>query len=48
MTCEYAIKNNLCLGCGLAEANNADNCEYREKSGLDICKRIIEGEQIKL
>ena len=49
MTCEYAIKNNLCLGCGLAEVNNADNCEYREKSGLDLCKRILEtGEQIKI
>ena len=49
MTCEYAIKNNLCLGCGLAEVNNADNCEYREKSGLDLCTRILEtGEQIKI
>lgn len=49
MTCEEAIKKNLCLGCGLAELNpNADNCEYREKSGLDMCKKILKGEQIKI
>ena len=49
MTCKEAIEKGLCLGCGLGiENNNADNCEYREKSGLDLCKRIIEGEQIKL
>ena len=40
MTCEESIKNKLCLGCGLAEINvNANNCEYRLKSGLDLCKR---------
>ena len=34
---------------GLAEQNiNADNCEYREKSGLDMCKKIIEGVQMKI
>ena len=42
MRCEEAIKSNLCLGCGLAELNpNADNCEYREKSGLEVCKEIL-------
>ena len=49
MTCEEAIKKNLCLGCALAELNpNVDNCEYREKSGLDMCKKILKGEQIKI
>ena len=49
MRCEEAIKSNLCLGCGLAELNpNADNCEYREKSGLEVCKKILEGEQLKI
>ena len=49
MTCEEAIKKNLCLGCGLAELNpNADNCEYREKQGLEICKQILEGKQLKI
>lgn len=49
MTCEYAIKNGLCLGCNLAEQNiNADNCEYREQNGLDLCKKIIEGIQQKI
>ena len=34
---------------GLAEQNiNADNCEYREQSGLDLCKKIIEGVQMKI
>lgn len=34
---------------GLAELNpNADNCEYREKSGLDMCKKILKGEQIEI
>lgn len=49
MTCEQAIKSKLCLGCNLAEQNiNADNCEYREKSGLDMCKKIIKGVQMKI
>lgn len=49
MTCEESIKSNLCLGCGLAELNpKADNCEYREKSGLEACKKILEGEQMKI
>lgn len=49
MTCEEVIKNNLCLGCGLAENNpNADNCKYREQRGLDLCKKIIEGVQQKI
>ena len=44
-----AIEKGLCLGCSLAEQNiNADNCEYREKSGLDMCKKILEGEQMKI
>ena len=48
MTCEEAIKNNLCLGCGVAENNpNADDCEYREKSGLEKCKELLEGKQMK-
>lgn len=49
MTCEEAIKYNLCLGCALAEVNiNADKCEYREKSGIEICKKILKGEQMKI
>lgn len=49
MTCEQVIKNNLCLGCNLAELNiNADKCEYREQSGYDLCRRIIEGVQMKI
>lgn len=49
MTCKQVIKNGLCLGCGLAELNiNADNCKYREQSGLDFCKKIIEGVQMNL
>ncbi len=49
MNCEQAIINKLCLGCGLAENNiNADNCEYREKSGLDICKKILKGDQVEI
>lgn len=49
MKCEEVIKNNLCLGCSLAEQNiNADNCEYREQSGLDLCKKILQGSQIKM
>ena len=49
MTCKEAIEKGLCLGCGLAELNsNADNCEYREKSGLEICKQILEGKQLKI
>ena len=50
MKCSEAIIKNLCLGYMRLEQEdgNADNCEYREKSGLDICKRIIEGEQIRI
>ena len=49
MTCEEAIKNNLCLGCRLAETNiNADECKYREKSGLEKCKELLEGVQMKI
>ena len=49
MTCEEAIKNNLCLGCRLAEYNpNADECKYREKSGKERCKELLEGEQMKI
>lgn len=50
MTCDDAIKNNLCLGCSLAEKNpNADNCEYRERSGIEKCQKILlEGEQMKI
>ena len=49
MRCEDAIRNKLCLGCTLAEQNiNADNCEYREKSGLEQCKKIIEGVQMRI
>ena len=47
MTCKESIEKGVCLGCGLAVQNNADNCEYRE-NGLDLCKRILEGEQIRL
>ena len=49
MTGEEAIKKRLCLGCGLAEQNiNSDNCKYREQSGLDLCKKILQGSQIKM
>lgn len=49
MTCEESIKRGLCLGCNLSEQNiNADNCEYREKSGLEKCKELLEGKQIKI
>ena len=49
MKCEETIKNNLCLGCTLAEQNiNADNCKYREQSGLDLCRKILKGEQLKI
>lgn len=49
MKCEDVIRNGLCLGCNLAEQNiNADNCEYREKSGLEKCKELLEGKQIKI
>lgn len=49
MTCKEAIEKNLCLGCMRLEKENpnADKCEYRE-SGLDMCKKIIEGVQMKL
>jgi len=43
MKCEEVIKNNLCLGCNLAEQNvNADNCIYRERTGLEQCKQKLE------
>lgn len=49
MTCKEVIEKGLCLGCNLAEQNiNADNCEYREQNGLDLCKKIIEGIQQKI
>lgn len=49
MECKEAIERGLCLGCARVEQENpnADNCEYREKSGLEVCKKIIEGEQMK-
>lgn len=49
MTCKEVIEKGLCLGCNLAEQNiNADKCEYREKSGLEKCKELLEGKQMKL
>lgn len=50
MTCEEVIKQNLCLGCNLAKQNiNADNCIYREKTGLEKCQEILErSEQIEI
>ena len=50
MTCKEAIEKKLGLGCMRVELENlnADDCEYREKSGLDMCKKIIEGVQIKI
>lgn len=50
MTCKEAIEKNLCLGCMRVELENpnADNCKYREKSGLELCKRILEGKQLKI
>ena len=49
MTCTETIIKGLCLGCTLAEQNiNADKCEYREKSGLEKCKELLEGKQMKL
>ena len=49
MDCKEAIKKGLCLGCGRVETENpnADNCEYRD-NGLDMCKKILEGEQMKI
>lgn len=49
MKCSEAIKNNLCLGCVRLEYENANreaDCGYI-KSGLDVCKEILEGKQIK-
>lgn len=50
MTCQEAIEKGLCLGCMRLELENpnADNCKYRKQSGLELCKKILEGEQIKL
>ena len=48
MTCKESIQKGLCLGCGLAEQNNADKCQYREQSELEKCKKIIEGVQMKI
>lgn len=42
MKCEEVIKNNLCLGCNLAEYNiNADRCKYKEKA-IDLYKQKLE------
>lgn len=50
MNCKEAIEKELCLGCSRIERENpnADKCEYRDKSGLDICKKIIEGVQMRI
>ncbi len=50
MTCKEAIEKKLCLGCMRVEVENpnADDCKYREQSGLDLCKKILQGSQIKL
>ena len=50
MTCKEAIEKGLCLGCARVEQENqnADNCEYRAKPGLEICKQILEGKQLKI
>lgn len=55
MTCEELIKKELCLGCvGLAEKDwvGAKQCntykEFNNISGLDLCKRILRGEQIEI
>jgi hypothetical protein len=50
MTCKEAIEKGFCLGCGRVEKENpnADDCKYRIQSGLDLCKKIIEGVQMKL
>lgn len=47
------FKNGLCLGCtGLAEQNwiGAEQCEIYKKNcnGLELCKKILEGEQQKI
>lgn len=49
------FKKGLCLGCvGLAETDwcGAEQCETYKKfkniSGLEICKNILEGKQMKL
>ena len=49
MTCKEAIEKRICLGCGRVESENpnAENCKYKD-NGLDICKKIIEGIQMKL
>ena len=50
MTCKEAVEKGYCLGCGRLEKENpnADDCEYRIQNGLDLCKKIIEGTQMKL
>ena len=50
MTCKEAIEKKLCLGCMRVELENpnADNCKYREQSGLDLCWKILKGEQLRI
>ena len=49
MTCTESIQKGLCLGCSRVETENpnADSCEYKY-NGLDMCKKIIEGVQMKI
>ena len=50
MTCKEAVEKGYCLGCGRLETENpnADNCKYRTQNGLDLCKKILKGEQLKI
>lgn len=53
-SCEL-MEKGLCLGCvGLAELNwvGPEQCseykKYKSMNGIDLCKKIIEGIQMKL
>ena len=42
---------NCTLGCFRLEDplfEGTDNCQYAEKNGLDLCKKILRGEQVKI
>ena len=42
---------NCTLGCFRLEDptfEGIDDCQYAEESGLDLCKKILKGEQMKI
>ncbi len=48
--CKTAIEIGLCKGCNLLELENfvgKSKCEL-VPSGLNLCKKILKGEQIKI